>query len=161
MDPLSAVGLAASVVQLAEFGAKLSVKLFTISRQIKNASAHYESISQDVASTNAVVQQLGTLLNDKKHHQLFGSEALRTTAESVAACDKIFKTLYDDITPKIKADSNSTAKIIAEWKHRLVLPYKQAELTIKQSKLKDLKATLTLNLNVILLAVQFSLHDNR
>ena len=127
----------------------------------QEASAYYESISQEVASTNAVVQQLGTLLNDKKHHQLFGPESLRTTTISVTACDELFKDLNSNATPKIKADGGSTAKSLAEWKHRLLLPYKQADLERKQFRLKELKATLTLNLNIIVLAAQISLHDNR
>ena len=160
MDPLSAVALAASVVQLADLGAKLSVKLFNISKQVKNASARYEAISQEVGSTNAVVQQLSTLLNDDNSRQLFGKAALQTTANSIAACDELFRTLHEDITPKVEADSSSIAKALAEWKHRLTLPYKQTELVNKQLKLGHLKATLTLNLNVIVLATQVRLHDH-
>ena len=160
MDPFSAIGLTASVLQLADLGAKLSVKLFNVSKQVKNASAHYESVSQEVASTNAVVQQLSALLSEDSSRQLFGPVAIQTTGTSIVACEELFKSLLDDITPKLKADTSSTAKMFAEWKHRLTLPYRQTELTSKQSKLRQLKGTLMLNLNIIVLAAQVSLHDN-
>jgi hypothetical protein len=58
MSGLEILGIAASVLQIAELGGRLSVKLFTFGRKIKNADKHIDGISQDIAATGAVLQQL-------------------------------------------------------------------------------------------------------
>jgi hypothetical protein len=45
MSGLEILGIAASVLQIAEMGGRLSVKLFTFSRKIKNADKNIDSNS--------------------------------------------------------------------------------------------------------------------
>ena len=68
MSGVEILGIAAGVVQIAELGGKLSVKLFTFTRKIKNADRNIDSVSQDIAATGAVLQQLGNEL--KKDERL-------------------------------------------------------------------------------------------
>jgi hypothetical protein len=54
MFGIDILGIAASVIQIADLGGKLSVKLFTFSRKIKNAHKSIDSISQDISATGAI-----------------------------------------------------------------------------------------------------------
>jgi hypothetical protein len=60
MFRIEVLSIAAGVIQLADLGAKLSVKLFAFPRKTKIANRSIEAISKDVAATGAVLQQLGT-----------------------------------------------------------------------------------------------------
>ena len=62
MFGIELLGIAASVLQVADLGAKLSVKLFAFSHKIKNANKSIETTSKDIAATGAVFQQLGNEL---------------------------------------------------------------------------------------------------
>jgi hypothetical protein len=51
MSGIEILSIVASVILMADWGAKLSVKLFAFSRKIKNANRSIESISKDMATT--------------------------------------------------------------------------------------------------------------
>lgn len=66
MSGIEILGVAASVLQIADLGGKLSVRLFTFSRKIKNAYKSIDTVSRDIAATGAVLQQLGSELQKDK-----------------------------------------------------------------------------------------------
>lgn len=160
-DPVTIVGLAASVVQLADYSAKLSVKLFSVSKQIKNAPRTYEALSQEVAITSTVLRQLGAELKDHSQHRIYKPATVSTTESLIVECQRIFADLTDIAEPNIKKNAGSTAKALAEWKHRLKLPYKEADIVTKRARLEQLKASLNVLLNVLVLAAQVKTHDKR
>lgn len=59
MSGLEAIGAAASIIQIADLGTKLSIKLFTLYLQYKNANQSIQSLSSDVALTCAILRELG------------------------------------------------------------------------------------------------------
>ena len=62
MSEIEILGIAASVINVADLGGKLSVTFFTFARKIKNADKSISSISRDIAATGAVLHQLGNEL---------------------------------------------------------------------------------------------------
>jgi hypothetical protein len=62
MSGIEILGTAASVITVADLGGKLSVKLFTFARKIKNTDESISSIPRDIAATGAVLHQLGNEL---------------------------------------------------------------------------------------------------
>lgn len=66
MSGIEIVGLAASLIQIADIGGKLSVKLFTFTGKVKNANKSIDALSQDIAATGAVLKQLGETLSKDK-----------------------------------------------------------------------------------------------
>lgn len=59
MSEIEILGIAASVISVADLGGKFSVTFFTFARKIKNADKSISSISRDIAATGAVLHQLG------------------------------------------------------------------------------------------------------
>lgn len=160
-DPITIIGLAASVVQLADYSAKLSVKLFSVSKQIKNAPRTYEAISQEVATTSTILHQLGAELKDHSQHNIYKPATVNTTKSLVADFQQIFDDLTEIAEPNIKKNTGSATKALAEWKHRLKLPSKQADIVTKRARLEQLKGSLNVLLNVLVLAAQVKVHDKR
>jgi hypothetical protein len=83
MSGLEILGIAASVLQIAELGGRLSVKHFTFSRKIKNADKNIDSQSQDIAATGAVLLQLGNTLKKDDQTSLCSDEAVTTARNLV------------------------------------------------------------------------------
>jgi hypothetical protein len=90
MSGIEILGIAASVLQIADLGGGLSVKLFTFSRKIKNAHKSIDSITQEIAATGAILHQLGSELQKDKQLRLCSPEAVSTAKELVQACNRIF-----------------------------------------------------------------------
>ena len=150
MSGVEIVGIAASVIQIAELGARLSVKLFVFSRKIKSADKSIDSISQDIAATGAVLQQLGSELSKDENAELCSNEALATTRNLVDSCMSVFKDLESSLDGRFPS-SNS---VVAGWKRRLKFPFLEAQIEVLRSNLERLKSSLLVMLNVLIFAAQ-------
>lgn len=78
MSGLEIAGLAASVIQIAKLGGKLSVKLFTFTRKVKCADKTIEALSQEIAVTGATLQQLEWALGKDDNLRVCSKVAVRT-----------------------------------------------------------------------------------
>lgn len=149
MSGLEILGIAASVIQIADLGGKLSVKLFTFSRRIKNADKNIDSISQDIAATGAVLQQLGNELKKDENLRLCSREAVSIAEGLVSDCNKIFSELNGAL------DGTSTGnKLILGWKQRLKYPFLEPQIDLLRANLERLKSSILVILNVLIFAEQ-------
>lgn len=153
MSGIEILGIAASVVQIAELGGKLSVKLFTFSRKIKNADRSIDSISRDIAATGAVLQQLGHELKNDEELRLCSSEAVCTARGLVDDCNRVFLELDDALGGK--GPKTSTHRLVVlGWKDRIKYPFLEAHIELLRSNLERLKSSLLVMLNVLIFAEQ-------
>jgi len=149
MSGFEILGIAASVIQIADLGGKLSVKLFTFSRKIQNAHKSIDSISQDIAATGAVLTELGNELNKKDNVRLCSPAAIDTTRSLVDSCNKLFTELNEAID-----GSGNGHKLIVGLKQRLKFPFLEPQIELLRSNLERLKTSLLVVLNVLILAEQ-------
>jgi hypothetical protein len=149
MSGLEIVGIAASVLQIAELGGRLSVKLFTFGRKIKNADKNIDSISQDIAATGAVLQELGNTLKKDDQTRLCSDEAVATARMLVAGCHKVFTELNDTLD-----GSGSGSKLVLGWKQRLKYTFLEPQIDLLRTNLERLKSSLLVILNVLVFAEQ-------
>ena len=154
MSGIEILGIAASVLQIAELGGKLSVKLFTFSRKIKNANKDIDSVSQDIAATGAVLQQLGNELTKDEKTQLCSNEAVATAQQLVEDCRKIFHELNGALDGGKGQSRNASHQLIMGWKERLKYPFLEAQIELLRSNLERLKSSLVVMLNVLIYAEQ-------
>lgn len=150
MSGIEILGIAAAVLQIADLGGKLSVKLFTFSRKIKNADKTINSISQDIAATGAVLQQLASVLKKDEKMRLCSDQAIETAKGLVADCKKIFSEL-DEALDNQRTSGN---KYISGWMDRLKFPFLEPQIELLQSNLERLKSSLVVMLNVLIYAEQ-------
>lgn len=142
-------GVVSSVLKLSDLAAKVSVRLFALSRKIKDASKPIEALSKDVASTGAVLNQLGWQLK-KGEDEHVRSSALGTSVDDlVEECSNIFGSI-----DKALDDDNTGCKPILGLQHYVHFTSLQPELVLLETNLERLKTPLALVLNVLIYAEQ-------
>ena len=151
---MAELGVIASVIQIAETGLRLSIKLYTFGEVIASADKSVISISKDVSLTSSVLKELGQILDtDRKGNSRFLTQtAVKTAEDVVKECLEVFEEMESIIIKKLPnlktsgLEKASKATVILE---RLKWPYLQPKLQLLQSNLDRLKSTILLMLNVI------------
>ncbi|CAG8950923.1 hypothetical protein HYFRA_00003140 [Hymenoscyphus fraxineus] len=153
-EVITILGVAASVAQLADYGIKLSIKLFSYSQAVSQAPATIKELSNDVSLTSTILQELCKTLNSDNAH-VVSSSAIEATQQTADECLTIFKQLNDAL------EKSLVALGIAESEHaekarkgRVVLeklkwPFKQPKMELLRLNLDRLKASLTLMVQVL------------
>ena len=166
MSGIEILGIAASVVQIADAGARLSSKLFVFTRKVKNADRSISDISQEIAATGAALRELGEALEDDKYASLGSKRSVDTTSQIVADCWKVFTDINDTIggdqliRQREQHDEKSAVALTKykppsyTLKQRLMFPYRESQVKLLKAKLEGLKSSLMLMLQVLLLAEQ-------
>ena len=151
MSGVEIVGLAASVIQIADIGSRLSVKLFTFTRKVKNANKSIDALSQDIAATGAVLKQLGETLSKDAALKVCSQGAVDTAKSLVEDTNNVFSSLEKLIEGDGKP--NRFLKGIS-IKQRLKFPFLQPQIEQVQANLERLKSSLLVILNVLIFAEQ-------
>ena len=159
-EAIAALGVAAGALQLADLGARLSVRLFTVSKQVKNATATYSAISQEVSFTSSVLKQLHDTLQDGGQQKAHNQKSLVVLQELTKDCKDIFLDIESMVSFCAKPGASSTSKTFSQWRHRLSLPYKEKTIAEHQCKLERVKSLLSLMLHMLSLAAQVKNSQN-
>ena len=150
MSGLEAVGIAASIIQVADLGTKLSVKLFTFYRQVQNANQAIQSLSSDVALTCAILRELGESLKDDEHIKICSAEAHRTAQHVLNQCEGVLKEIRQMIDDSIRPAGSRWQQAASKIRNVLNEP----NVDLLKGNLERLKSTMLLLLNVIMYAGQ-------
>ncbi|CAI7595015.1 unnamed protein product [Penicillium crustosum] len=150
MSGLEALGIAASIIQVADLGTKLSVKLFSFYRELKGANESIQNLSSDVAITSAILRELGESLKEDEQAKLYSKTAFETLRDVLIQCEDVLKqiramTKYNDCSEKTRLQ-----QITERFRQVLLEP----SLDPLKANLKRLKSTMLLLLNVIMYAGQ-------
>jgi hypothetical protein len=152
MSGLELIGLAASILQIADLGWKSSYKLYAFSKKVHDAGKAIELVSQDIAATGAILKQLGEEV--KKDEEATPASRLSTQGLIVAASKLVdeCKTLFKEIDQGITGEGGS--KVILGFKQKLKWSYLEPRLDLLRTNLERLKSSLALMLNVLIYAEQ-------
>lgn len=162
---MAELGIIASVVQIADVGVRLSVKLYTFGETVASADRSVISISKDVSLTSGVLKELGRILDKDRETRTFSENAVQTADGVVKECLEVFREMEDILVKKMpglargdgrdgrSGERMKRAVVVLE---RLKWGYLQPKLQLLRSNLDRLKSTLLLMLNVITYARQVS-----
>lgn len=160
-EAVAVIGVVASVAQLADYGFKLSVKLFTFGEAVYAADRSIKSISNDVSLTSTVLKELSEILKaDTSNH--VSDRAIDAAQQTVTECLAIFEELDKALEKSLEnlgaLDHDRKKKVNkgAATLERLKWPFKQSKMDILRSNLDRLKASLTLMLQVLSYARELS-----
>lgn len=150
MSGFEALGIAASIIQVADLGTKLSVKLFSFYRELKGANESIQNLSSDVAITSAILRELGESLKEDEQAKLYSKTAFETLKDVLIQCEEVLEqirgmTKYSDSSEKTRLQ-----QITERFRQVLLEP----SLDPLKANLKRLKSTMLLLLNVIMYARQ-------
>ena len=166
MSGIEILGIAASVIQIADAGARLSSKLFVFTRKIKDADRSIQDISQEIAATGAALRELGEALEQDKYASLGSRHSIDQTSQIVADCWKVFTDINETIGGEklVKGPETTNEKVsntlarfkqpTFTFKQRFKFPFIEPQINMLRSKLESLKSSLVLMLQVLLLAEQ-------
>lgn len=154
---MAKLGIIASVVQIADVGLRLSIKLYTFGEIVSSADRSVISISKDVSLTSSVLKELGSLLDKDEPSRIVSENAVQTAGKVVKECLEVFEeidTILVKKMPKLRASAGERRPKAVVLLERAKWSYLQPKLQLLRSKLDRLKSTLLLMLNVITYARQ-------
>ncbi|KAJ5107272.1 hypothetical protein N7456_003947 [Penicillium angulare] len=152
MSGTEILGVIASVVQVAELGGRLSVKLCTFCHRFKNANKALQGLSKDVALTCNVLRQLGDSLKQDDLATLCSPDAFETAQDVLKECESVFQNLERQVEQHY-ADPSSKSRIERASK-KIWFLMNEPHLDSVAGNLERLKSTMLLMLNVIIYAGQ-------
>ncbi|KAJ9258245.1 hypothetical protein DTO195F2_5287 [Paecilomyces variotii] len=150
MSGLEAIGVAASIIQVADLGTKLSVRLFSLYRRFKDADQALRDLSSDVALTCAILRELGESIEKDEQSKLCSEEAFRTLKSILSQCREVLEQIQNMIDYRNNSRKTPLQRMTEKIRNVLLEP----SLDPLKSNLERLKSTMLLLLNVIMYAGQ-------
>ncbi|KAL4896813.1 hypothetical protein BDV59DRAFT_199158 [Aspergillus ambiguus] len=151
MSGLEVLGIAASILQIADIGVNVSIKLCTFYHQVKNVNESVQSLSSDVALTCNVLRQLGENLQQDEQAKLCSKQALATAKDVLDECKRVFHQISRAIEQPGQDDPMGRIRRAAR---KFGLALIERDLETFKCNLERLKSTMLLMLNVIMYAGQ-------
>lgn len=154
-EAITALGVVASVAQLADYGFSLSVMLFTFSQAVYSADQSIKALSNDLSLTSTVLKELSQIIGSDEA-RVVSEAAFRATKQAVTECLAIFEQLSTALDKSLsnlgmleERDGKKTAKRGTVALEKLKWPFKHSKMELLRSNLDRLKASLTLKLQVL------------
>lgn len=151
MSGLEVIGIVASIIQVADLGAKLSVKLCSLCHTVKTANQSMRSLSSDVALTCSVLHELGKTLEQDSWTKLYSERAMFTAKAVLGECESVFQRIDNAIEKQNQASEKTR---FLRGAKKLTNTFLGRDLELLKSNLERLKSTMLLMLNVIIYAGQ-------
>ena len=160
MDPVSAIGLAASLVSISDAGIKVFLGLSSVAEKVKHADQSVQFISNDVSATCGILSQLRELMGPKKdrHGQTFmifkndGLVALRSSANH---CNCIFDQLQKALqkaSKQISGVRSQDTKVMLSKSEKAKWPFYEPRILALRDELGAVKNNLMIALSIAHLA---------
>ncbi|KAJ9301502.1 hypothetical protein DTO271G3_1637 [Paecilomyces variotii] len=150
MSGLEAIGVAASIIQVADLGTKLSVRLFSLYRRFKDADQSLRDLSSDVALTCAILRELGESIEKDEQSKLCSEEAFCTLKSILGQCREVLEQIQNMIDYRNNPQKTPLQRVTEKFRNVLLEP----KLDPLKVNLERLKSTMLLLLNVIMYAGQ-------
>ena len=153
---MAELGLIAAVVQVADVGCRLSVKLYTFGHVIASADDSIVFISKDISHTCSILKTLGDSLEKDRKTKLYSQSAVKTAETIVKECLEIFHDMDGTLLKKINRIGldGSSSRVAVVALERLKWPFLKPKIVLLWSNLDRLKSSLQLLLSVFIYARQ-------
>ena len=142
----------ASIIQIADIGFRLSIKLFSFAESVANADQAIISTSKDVSLTSSVLKEVGEVLRKDQSVRTYSANAIKTASDIVTECSEVFKAMEKVLVEKVPNSSSNRrdkASRTTMALERFKWSYWQPKLQLLRSNLDRLRSTLLVMLNVI------------
>ncbi|CAG8903688.1 unnamed protein product [Penicillium egyptiacum] len=151
MSGLEVVGVIASIIQIADLGAKLSVKLCTFYKTVKVINKSIQELSSDVSLTCSILNELGKTLEQDDQTKLCSKQAFSTAQEVLQQCKSVFEEI--DTAIEKHSQENEKGRLVRQAR-KITIAFLGPDLDVLKSNLERLKSTTLLMLHVIMYAGQ-------
>ncbi|KAF4763937.1 hypothetical protein N7455_010378 [Penicillium solitum] len=149
MSGIEVLGVVASILQIADLGAKLSVKLCTFYRTVKVANQSMQDLSCDVSLTCSILNELAKALEQDDQAKLCSEQAFRIAQEVLQECKAVFRQIENAIE---KHNQDGEKNCFTRGARKVTVALLGPNLDLLKSNLERLKSTTLLMLHVIMYA---------
>ena len=156
---MAEIGLISSIIQIADIGLRLSLRLYAFGETVSSADKSVIANSKDVSLASSVLKELGQILgkDQEESKSLCSKNPVQRADGTIKNCLRVFKEVDDIVVKRCphlsQGDKARRATLILE---RMKWPLVQPRLQLLQSNLDKLKTTLLLMINVFIYARQAS-----
>lgn len=151
MSGLEVIGIVASIIQLADLGTKLSVKLCTFYRTVKIANQSLQGLSSDVSLTCSILNEFGKVLEQDDQTKICSQQAFRTAQQVLVECKAVFEQI-ETALEKYDREKDIETNPLRRGARRISAVFAKPDLDVLKSHLERLKTTTLLMLHVIMYA---------
>ncbi|KAK4690762.1 hypothetical protein P7C71_g6103, partial [Lecanoromycetidae sp. Uapishka_2] len=112
---MAELGIIASIIQIADVGLRLSIKLYTFGEIVASADRSVISISKDVSLTSSVLKELGQILDKDGKSHILSKNAVDTADAVVKECLEVFEemeTILVKKLPNLRTQGAKTPKAV-------------------------------------------------
>ena len=149
---MAELGAIASIVQIADVGFRLSIKLFAFAETVASADKEIIFTSKDVSLTSSVLKEIGEILRQDEESCLYSPRAIQTATDIVSECQGVFLEIEEILierVPNISSKLGDNVRKAAMMVERFEWSYWQPKLQLLRSNLDRLKSSLLVMLHVI------------
>lgn len=130
-----ALGVAASAIQLADFGVQLSTSLYSYIETVSSADRRLTEVATKVQLTTAVIQEVGLIFDAPEIVALRKETAVTTAKSTLRECSGVFKEIED--------------AVLKSRKNKYLFPFRAPKIAALSASLESLKSNLSLLLHVL------------
>ncbi|KAL1794223.1 hypothetical protein ACET3X_007644 [Alternaria dauci] len=144
------IGLAASIIQIAGAGAKLSVALYNFTNSAAQADQEIRDIADDVDLTSNALESVGKVFESEDAKSIVSKKAVQDAHKIIKKCQGVFDELSGIVEKRRKMgkDGKKTLSMMG----KLAWPMKEQRVELNRRRLESLKNSLVLLLHVLQLA---------
>jgi hypothetical protein len=148
-DPITAVGLAASVIQIAGAGVQLSTALYQYTTSAVHADQDIADISSDVKLTSNALESVGEVFSTHDAKSIVSQKAIQDASEIIKRCEIVFNDISDLVEKGTRLkNGHKRLSVLGKWSW----PMKEKRVELHKKRLESLKNSLMLLLHVLQLA---------
>lgn len=129
------LGVAASAIEVANLGFKLSHSLYDYIAAVSTADRRIQEIAIKVDLTTAIIQEVGTIFDGPEIKALRKESAVTTAKNTLRECIQIFEEIE--------------GALIRSRKNKFLFPFKTSKIFALSASLESLKSNLSLLLHVL------------
>lgn len=144
------MGLAASIIQIAGAGAKLSVALYNFTDSAVRADQDIRHIADDVELTANALESVGKVFETEDAKSIVSKKAIQDANNIIKKCEDVFNEISEMVDKRRKVGKDGKKSLSMMGK--LAWPMKEQRVELNRRRLESLKNSLILLLNVLQLA---------
>lgn len=144
-----AIGVAASILQIAGAGLKLSTTLINYASAARHSDQDVADIAHDVQLTANALDNVGRVFEREEGQSVVSRKAVQDAQGLIRRCDAVFGEMQELIDKRMKIGKDG--KILSTL-GKLSWPMKEQRVELLRRRLDSLKNSLVLLLHVLQLA---------
>ncbi|KAI4931388.1 hypothetical protein J4E85_003980 [Alternaria conjuncta] len=144
------IGLAASIIQIAGAGAKLSVALYNFTNSAARADQDVKDIADDVELTSNALESVGRVFESEEAGSIVSKKAIQDANNIIKKCQSVFDEVSEIVEKRRKTAKDGKKSLSVMGK--LAWPMKEQRVELNRRRLESLKNSLVLLLHVLQLA---------